>query len=136
MTEEKVELHRGLRDVYIDRTKSSFIDGKIGKLLYRGYNIDDLAENASFEETIYLLLYSKLPTQSELDAFDAELKANRGLPEAIVEIIELTKDAHPMDVLRTAISAAAAYDPDVADNSHEANLRKGHQPPTENGTQF
>ncbi|MCH8184843.1 MAG: citrate (Si)-synthase [Chloroflexi bacterium] len=125
MTQEKVRLHRGLRDVYIDRTQSSFIDGKIGKLLYRGYNIDDLAENASFEETIYLLLYSKLPTQSELDAFDADLKANRALPEAIVEIIRLTKDAHPMDVLRTAISATAAYDPDVADNSHEANLRKG-----------
>ena len=125
MTQEKIQLHRGLRDVYIDRTQSSFIDGKIGKLLYRGYNIDDLAENASFEETIYLLLYSKLPTQSELDAFDIDLKANRALPEAIVEIIRLTKGAHPMDVLRTAISAAAAYDPDVADNSHEANLRKG-----------
>ncbi len=125
MTQEKVQLHRGLRDVYIDRTQSSFIDGKIGKLLYRGYNIDDLAENASFEETIFLLLYSKLPTQSELDAFDAHLKANRALPEAIVEIIRLTKDAHPMDVLRTAISAAAAYDPDVTDNSREANLRKG-----------
>ena len=125
MTQEKVQLHRGLRDVYIDRTQSSFIDGKIGKLLYRGYNIDDLAENASFEETIYLLLYSKLPTQSELDAFDADLKANRALPESIVEIIKHTKDAHPMDVLRTAISATAAYDPDVADNSREANLRKG-----------
>ena len=125
MTQEKIRLNRGLRDVYIDRTQSSFIDGKVGKLLYRGYNIDDLAENASFEETIYLLLYGKLPTQSELDAFDADLKANRALPEAIVEIIRLTKDAHPMDVLRTAISATAAHDPDVADNSREANLRKG-----------
>ena len=66
MTQKKVQLHRGLRDVYIDRTQSSFIDGKIGKLLYRGYSIDDLAENASFEETIYLLLYSKLPTQSRV----------------------------------------------------------------------
>ena len=125
MTQEKIRLNRGLRDVYIDRTQSSFIDGKVGKLLYRGYNIDDLAENASFEETIYLLLYGKLPTQSELDAFDADLKANRALPEAIVEIIRLTKDAHPMDVLRTAISATAAHDPDVADNSREANVRKG-----------
>ena len=125
MTQEKIRLNRGLRDVYIDRTQSSFIDGKVGKLLYRGYNIDDLAENASFEETIYLLLYGKLPTQSELDAFDADLKAKRALPEAIVEIIRLTKDAHPMDVLRTAISATAAHDPDVADNSREANLRKG-----------
>ena len=125
MTEEKHELHRGLRDVYIDRTRSSFIDGKIGKLLYRGYNIDDIAANATFEETIYLLLYSKLPTRNELDAFDAELKANRALPDEILQVIRLTQKAHPMDVLRTAISALAAYDPDVADMSPEASLRKG-----------
>lgn len=125
MTEQKVQLQRGLRDVYIDRTKSSFIDGNVGKLLYRGYNIHDLAENSTFEETVYLLLYEALPTRSQLDEFDAELKANRELPEAIIEIIRLTKDAHPMDVLRTAISALAAFDPDVSDNSPEANLRKG-----------
>lgn len=125
MTQEKVQIHRGLRDVYIDRTKSSFIDGKIGKLLYRGYNIDDLAQNASFEETVYLLMYSKLPTQSELDAFDAELRANRSLPDEILSIIELTKNSHPMDVLRTCISALAAFDDEVDDNSSEATLRKG-----------
>lgn len=125
MTEKKVELQRGLRDVYIDRTKSSFIDGNIGKLLYRGYNIDDLAENSSFEEVIYLLLYGDLPTRSQLDAFDSELKANRKLPDDIIDIIRLIKNAHPMDVLRTAVSALAAYDPDVADNSPEATLRKG-----------
>jgi citrate synthase len=125
MTEEKVELHRGLRDVYIDRTTSSFIDGNIGKLLYRGYNIDDLAENASFEETIYLLLYGKLPNRAELDEFDVVLKANRRLPDEIIDIIKLTKNAHPMDVLRTAISALATFDPEVDDNSKEATLRKG-----------
>jgi citrate synthase len=125
MTEKKVELQRGLRDVYIDRTKSSFIDGDIGKLLYRGYNIDDLAENSSFEEVIYLLLYGDLPTRSQLDAFDAELKANRKLPDEILDIIRLTKNAHPMDVLRTAVSALATFDPDVKDNSTEATLRKG-----------
>ena len=125
MAEEKIELKRGLRDVYIDRTESSFIDGKVGKLLYRGYNIDDLAENSSFEETIYLLLRGSLPTQSELDEFEAELKASRGLPDEILQIISLTKDAHPMDVLRTAISALAAYDPEVTDNSREAVIRKG-----------
>ncbi len=125
MTEKKVELQRGLRDVYIDRTTSSFIDGNIGKLLYRGYNIDDLAENASFEETIYLLLYGELPNRSQLGAFDAELKANRRLPGEIIDIIKLTKGAHPMDVLRTAVSALATFDPDVNDNSPEATLRKG-----------
>ena len=66
MADNKVELKRGLRDVYIDRTKSSFIDGKAGKLLYRGYNIDDLAKHSSFEETTYLILYGSLPTRDEL----------------------------------------------------------------------
>lgn len=125
MTEEKVEIHRGLRDVYIDRTKSSFIDGKIGKLLYRGYDINDLALNSTFEETIYLLMYGKLPTQSELDNFDDQLRRARALPEEILQLIEITKDAHPMDVLRTAISGLAAFDSEVDDNSEEATLRKG-----------
>ena len=125
MAEGKVELRRGLRDVYIDRTTSSFIDGKAGKLLYRGYNIDDLSEKSTFEETIYLLLYEKLPTQAELDEFDRELKAHRHLPEEVLQVMELTKTAHPMDVLRTAVSVLATFDPEVNDNSQEATLRKG-----------
>mgnify|MGYP000448068868 FL=1 len=125
MTEEKVQLHRGLREVYIDRSKSSFIDGNIGKLLYRGYNIDDLAVHSNFEETAYLVMYGKLPTQAQLDEFDATLKAARLIPDEIVDIIKLTRHSHPMDVLRTAISALSAYDPDTEDNSTEATLRKG-----------
>jgi citrate synthase len=125
MTQEKVELKRGLRDVYIDRTRASFIDGRVGKLLYRGYDIHDLAEKSTFEETIYLLLYGSLPASSQLDDFEAQLKASRQLPDEIIQIIGITKDAHPMDVLRTAISALAAFDPEVADNSPEATLRKG-----------
>ena len=124
MTTE-VELKRGLQGVYIDRTQSSFIDGAIGKLLYRGYSIHDLSEKATFEETVYLLLYGKLPNRKELNDFDAHLRANRSIPPEIVQIIRLIKDAHPMDVLRTAVSALAAYDPDVADNSLESTLRKG-----------
>ena len=125
MAEQRVELKRGLRDVYMDRTEASFIDGKVGKLLYRGYNIDDLAQNSTFEETVYLLLYSELPTRSQLAEFDELLKANRSLPEQVVDIIRITKDAHPMDVLRTAVSALAAFEPEVDDNSTEAVLRKG-----------
>ena len=125
MTEQKVELKRGLRDVYIDKTESSFIDGKVGKLLYHGYNIHDLAEHSTFEETIYLVLNGSLPTRSQLEALDAELKASRELPDEIVQVIRLTKDAHPMDVLRTAVSALAAFAPDVADNSPGAVLHKG-----------
>ena len=125
MTEEKVQLHRGLREVYIDRSKSSFIDGNIGKLLYRGYNIDELAVHSNFEETAYLVMYGELPTQAQLDEFDATLKAARLTPDEIVDIIKLTRNSHPMDVLRTAISALSAYDPDTEDNSTEATLRKG-----------
>lgn len=125
MTEENVELHRGLREVYIDRTTSSFIDGKIGKLYYRGYDIDDLATNCSFEEVIYLVMLGELPTETQLKNFTSELRSNTVLPDPIQDIIRATKDAHPMDVLRTAISALAAFDPEVDDNSAEATLRKG-----------
>jgi citrate synthase len=125
MTERKVQLHRGLREVYIDRTTSSFIDGDVGKLLYRGYDIHDLAEKSSFEETAFLVMNGHLPTQSELDAFDAELKASRELPGEVLDIIRLTRNSHPMDVLRTAVSALSAYDSETEDNSPEATLRKG-----------
>ena len=124
MTSE-IELRRGLRDVYIDKTQSSFIDGDIGKLLYRGYSIHDLAEKSTFEETVYLLLFGKLPTQKELDDFEAQLRANRSIPDEVVKVIDLVKTSHPMDVLRTGMSALAAYDPEVSDNSLEATLRKG-----------
>ena len=62
MATRDVELKRGLKDVYLDRTQASFIDGGEGKLLYRGYNIHDLAEKSTFEEVVYLLLYGSLPT--------------------------------------------------------------------------
>ena len=78
---DEVVIHRGLNGVYFDRTRTSFIDGKVGKLLYRGYNIHDLAERSTFEETAYLLLYGDLPTSEELRRFDQELKAARSIPK-------------------------------------------------------
>ena len=125
MTEKKVTLHRGLREVYIDRTTSSFIDGDVGKLLYRGYDIHDLAQKSSFEETAYLVMNGELPTQAQLDEFDAELKSSRSLPAEVLDIIRLTRNSHPMDVLRTAVSALSAYDAETEDNTAEATLRKG-----------
>jgi citrate synthase len=120
-----IEIKRGLKDVYFATSEASFIDGNIGKLLYRGYNIDDMAHNSTFEETVYLLLYGKLPTAKELSDFDAQLRANRTLPREVLQVIEIVQASHPMDVLRTAVSALAAFDPDTADNSKEATLRKG-----------
>jgi citrate synthase len=123
--EKKVEIRRGLRDVYIDRTHSSFIDGKEGKLLYRGFNINDLAQNSSFEETAYLLLNGELPNSSQLAEFDGKLRANRQVSSDLLEIIRLTVSAHPMDVLRTAISASSGPDAEASDISTEATIRKG-----------
>ena len=123
-TGEAIKIHRGLRGVYFDRSPCTFIDGKAGELRYRGYSIHDLAEHSSFEETAWLLLNGDLPSKQQLAAFDAELKSARKLPAAIVDIIRTIKSAHPMDVLRTATSALSAFDPETADNSREATLRK------------
>jgi citrate synthase len=127
MTEdtEKLEVHRGLKGVYFDRSRVCFIDGRAGELAYRGYSIHDLAERSTFEETCYLLLNGELPVAAQLEAFEAELKAARMLPAAAYDIIRVVKGAHPMDVLRTAVSALAAFDPETPDNSPEATLRKG-----------
>lgn len=122
---DDVKVNRGLADVYFDRTQSSFIDGKAGVLLYRGYSIHDLAEKSSFEETAYLLLHGTLPTRSELDEFDAQLKASRRIPPAVTSIIEAVKDSHPMEVLRTSVSTLSAFDPEAHDGSIEATRRKG-----------
>jgi citrate synthase len=124
-TPEKIEIHRGLKGVHFDRSRVCFIDGRAGELRYRGYSIHDLAQRSSFEETCYLLMHGELPAQSQLDAFDAELKAARQLPPAVLEIIDRVRHAHPMDVLRTAVSALSAFDPDTADKSAAATLRKG-----------
>lgn len=124
-TNEPIKISRGLRGIYFDRSPCTFIDGKIGELRYRGYSIHDLAEHSTFEETAWLLLHGDLPAASQLDAFNDELRAARSLPEPIYDIIRTVKTAHPMDVLRTAVSALAAFDREVADNSHEATLRKG-----------
>jgi citrate synthase len=122
---QKIDIHRGLSGVYFDRSRVCYIDGRAGELRYRGYSIHDLAERSTFEETCYLLLNGELPSTDELARFDADLKAARKLPPEIHKLIEITKSAHPMDVLRTAVSALAAFDPDVADNSPPAILRKG-----------
>ena len=123
--EPAVKVHRGLKDVYFERSETTFIDGKAGELRYRGYSIHDLATQSTFEETAYLLLYGELPSKAELARIDAELKAARQLPAPILSIIETVKAAHPMDVLRTAVSALAAFDPEVGDNSRIATVRKG-----------
>ena len=121
---EKVELRKGLKDVYFDRTTASQIVAKPGRLYYRGYNIDELARHSTFEETCYLLIYGDLPTASQLEGLDAELRANRELPAEVLETIRIYRRAHPMDALRGAVSAMALADPEPDDLSEEGVLKK------------
>lgn len=125
VVKENIELNKGLKNGYFDRTSSSLIVAKPGKLLYRGYNIDDLARFSTFEETTYLLLHGSLPNRSQLEELDASLKANRALPQEVQDIIRIYRNAHPMDVLRGAVSAMSLSDPDILDTSPQGALKKG-----------
>src|ERR1700741_2644855 len=98
-TEDRIEIHRGLKGVYFDRSRVCYIDGRAGELRYRGYSIHELAQRSTFEETCYLLLKGELPTPAQLAAFTAELKAARTLSEAVYDVIRTVASAHPMDVL-------------------------------------
>lgn len=127
MSDESSEerIYRGLKGVYFDRSPATYIDGRAGELRYYGYSIHELAEHASFEETAYLLLHGELPTADELQAFDDQLKEARTIPAEVVDIIRMISDAHPMDVLRTAVSALAAFDPETSEVTSASVLRKG-----------
>ena len=121
---ENVKINRGLKGVYFERCGVSDIDGAKGELSYRGYSIHDLATRSTFEEVCYLLIFGELPTTAELADFDARLKAARVLPDAVYDIIAACKDGHPMDVLRTAVSALAALEPashEVGEDAFVAN---------------
>ena len=91
----KIEIHRGLKGVYFDRSKVCFIDGRAGELLYRGYTIHDLSARSTFEETCHLLLHGELPPRAALEQVDAELKAARVLPAAAYDIIRARR-SRPM----------------------------------------
>ena len=125
MSDDKVEIHRGLKGVYFERSAVSMIDGRAGELRYRGYSIHDLAQQSSFEETCYLLIHGQLPTRAALEEFDTALKEARHLPDEIYDVIRTIRSAHPMEVLRTCVSALGAFDKEVDDNSAESTLRKG-----------
>ena len=120
-----VKINRGLKGIYFERSGVSHIDGAKGELSYRGYSIHDLATKSTFEETCYLLIFGELPSAAELAAFDARLKAARSLPPAIYDIIGSTKQGHPMDVLRTAVSALAALEPQSQNVGEDAFIENG-----------
>ncbi len=122
---DNVKINRGLKGIYFERSGVSDIDGAKGELSYRGYSIHDLATHSTFEEVCYLLIHGDLPTADQLAAFDTALKAARVLPASVLDIIRATKDGHPMDVLRTAVSALAALEPDSQQVGEEAFVANG-----------
>ena len=125
------ELKKGLEGVLVAESSLSFIDGDEGELAYRGYGIDDLARNATFEEVVYLLWHGELPTREELEAFEASMVEERHLDDGVSRLArELAEaDEDPMAALRSVVSTLSAYDPDTdADPTDEAaNLRKGRR---------
>ena len=102
---------KGLEGIIANESKLSNVQGLEGKLCYLGYTIDDLVEHTSFEEVIYLLHNGKLPNRSELDGLISKLKADRNLPDGIIDFLKnAPKDAGPMDVIRTGVSMMGLYD--------------------------
>ncbi|MGW4645143.1 citrate/2-methylcitrate synthase [Kitasatospora sp. NPDC004289] len=110
-TGERHTVHRGLEGVSFDRTAVTRIDGAAGVLEYRGYGIHDLAERASYEEVAYLLVHGELPEAAELELFAKELAAARQLPGPVLELARTLAHAHPMEALRTCVSALGAFGP-------------------------
>lgn len=114
----------GLEGVVATTSSICFIDGEAGVLSYQGYNIHTLADNASFEEVVYLLWHGKLPKKGELASLKAELAAERSLPAEVSVFLKSVPKATPMDVLRTAVSMLGIYDPHGDDTSIEANEKR------------
>lgn len=102
----------GLEDVLVKNTSISDIDGEKGILWYRGYRIEDLARNSTYEEVSYLILYGKLPNKKELDEFTERLKTHRDLHPSTVEVIKSLAKAHPMFAIEAAVAAEGAFDED------------------------
>jgi 2-methylcitrate synthase/citrate synthase II len=119
------DIRKGLVGVYADVSAVSKVMPETNSLTYRGYPVQDLCENASFDETAYLLWNGELPSQGQLNAFRTQEKANRALSPTLLRVLaEFPKQAHPMDALRTAVSFMGMEDPEAADISDAAQRRK------------
>jgi len=116
---------KGLEGVVVSETSLGFIDGEQGRLLYRGYDIHDLAEKASYLETLYMLWHGDLPTRDQLEAFESEVAGNREIPAGVVDLLgSLPEDANPMTALQASVAALGSFDPRAGDNDRGAELSK------------
>jgi len=126
---------RGLEGIVAARTTLSHVDGEQGRLVYGGYEIEDLAEHASFEEVCHLLWFGELPTAGQLEALRGRLARGGAVDERVLDIVRAAPPtAHPMSTLRTAVSALGLVDPDEDDNSADATLRKAIRLTAQAGT--
>jgi len=123
--ESNIKINRGLKGIYFERSSISDIDGSKGELSYRGYQIDDLAKNSTFEEVCYLIIFGDLPTNDELNNFNKKLQKYRSIPEEIYEIIKITKTGHPMDVLRSCVSSFKSVNMNKKNESKDDLLENG-----------
>ena len=122
MSEDAKTVVKGLKGIKAADSSICEIDGEIGKLIYRGYNIDDLCAHSTYEEVAFLLLYSELPNQTQLDQFHDSLTAHATAPpEVLAALKALPKDVAPMAALRTAVSVLGHYDPLAEQESDESN---------------
>jgi 2-methylcitrate synthase/citrate synthase II len=114
----------GLAGVIAGETAICWVDPNAG-LMYRGYDIHEVAQKASFEEVAYLLLNGELPNVKQLAEFTRQIASEREVPAPVMKMLRLLpRDSHPMDVLRTAVSMLSMFDKELSDNSHAANIRK------------
>lgn len=117
--------NKGLKGVVVADSAVCFIDGQAGRLVYRGYNIHELAEYSTYEEVCYLLMQGQLPTRAQLEEFQQILARHRNIPPQVVQFLKsLPRDVLPMAALRSAISVAGIYDPQAEDHSSAANYEK------------
>lgn len=122
---EAIEVRKGLVGVYADESSVSKVMPETNSLTYRGYAVQDLCEEASFDEVAYLLWNGELPTAQQLREFQAAEKAERALSPALLRVLrDFPRDAHPMDAIRTAVSFMGMEDPECADISDAAQRRK------------
>ena len=119
------EVKKGLLGIVVDETTISQVMPDINSLTYRGYAVQDLCEKCIFEEVAYLVLSGELPNKAQLKKFIKEERLDRSLSEQILnDSQKMPKKAHPMDVVRTAVSLMALEDKDTKDNTPTANMRK------------
>lgn len=123
-TETKPAYSPGLAGVVAGETQICWVDPNAG-LMYRGYDIHGMAEQASFEEVAFLLLNGELPSMEQLGKFSREIATQRELPAPVIKMLRLMpRETHPMDMLRTGVSMLAPFDKELNDHSHAANIRK------------